>query len=52
MKHSGLVIPYVILVFFLYRRDQVQVENLPKDGAVTEPKDNHGVVYSVLAKQP
>ncbi|KAF4076117.1 hypothetical protein AMELA_G00226870 [Ameiurus melas] len=32
--------------------DQVQVTNLPQDGAEKEPKDRPGVVYSVLAKQP
>ncbi|XP_017308468.1 B-cell receptor CD22 isoform X1 [Ictalurus punctatus] len=32
--------------------DQVQVTNLPQDGAEKEIKDRHGVVYSVLAKQP
>ncbi|XP_060756413.1 B-cell receptor CD22 isoform X1 [Neoarius graeffei] len=33
------------------RRDQVQVKNLPKGGAVNEPKDNQDVVFSVLAEQ-
>ncbi|MCJ8745420.1 hypothetical protein PDJAM_G00129960 [Pangasius djambal] len=32
--------------------DQVQVTNLPQDGAAKETKDRHGVDYSVLARQP
>lgn len=47
-----LVTSHDFSFFFFYSRDQVQVTNLPKDGAEKESSNRDGVVYSVLAKQP